>query len=116
MKLQKEPQPGQVYVVIPQGQNYIYTTAVEPLSAALTQPVEPKAEVELIKEPKLAPVQAVPALARIQAPVVLAKYQQVPQVVQFQQIQAVPYARYVSTLSQTAVHTPYSDSFVQIYQ
>lgn len=103
-------------MVLPQNQNYIYTTAVRPLSGALIQPAEPNTEVEVIKEPKLAPVQAVPALAKIQAPIVLAKYQQVPQVVQYQQLQAVPYAKYVSTLSQTAVHTPYSDSFVQIYQ
>lgn len=105
-----------MYVVLPQSQNYIYTTALRPASAALIQPSEPKKDVEVVKEPKLAPVQAIPALAKIQAPLVVAKYEEVPQLVQFQQLQAVPYVKYASSLSQSIVHTPYSDSFVQVFQ
>ncbi|KAJ8943659.1 hypothetical protein NQ318_005661 [Aromia moschata] len=117
-KASKQAEVSPVYVVLPQGQALIYAA---PLSVAKSAPLVKPAnkDVELVKEakePKLAPVQAIPALAKIQAPLVFARIEQAPKLVQYQQVQAVPVARYASSLSQTSVYTPYSSSYVEVYQ
>lgn len=62
---------------------------------------------------KLAPIQAIPAFAKIQnPPSVVIENPQHENVVQFQNLQAYP----VGYFSQNTVLTPYSASFVQIYQ
>lgn len=64
-------------------------------------------------DPKAVPIQAIPAFAKIQEPapaVAVEQYPQYAQLVQFQNLQAL------GSYSQNSLFTPYSASFVQIYQ
>ncbi|KAG5897928.1 hypothetical protein JTB14_014042 [Gonioctena quinquepunctata] len=116
LRSQKTEQAAPVYVVVPQAQQLVFSSPLRATPSNLVAINRPEKLVE-VKEPNPVPVQAVPALAQIQAAQAPLVVEQYPQAVQFQQIQAIPVENYYgSFVSRTSVVSPYSSSFVQIYQ
>ncbi|CAH0560264.1 unnamed protein product [Brassicogethes aeneus] len=91
------PQPGPYYVVVPQREKLILAPQGQRLVAL--------ANSRLAAEPRKLPIQAIPTFANIQ---------EVPEVYEaLPLVQAVPIA---SSAYSSAVYTPFSQSYVQVYQ
>lgn len=109
-KIEETPASNPVYVIIPQtSQKLVYSSPVR-LITPVTLQTPSEGIMAQKQEIKPAPIQAIPVLAKIQAPA--EQYPQYGQVLQFQNLQAYSLGSY----SQNTVVTPYSASFVQIYQ